>query len=535
MSFKIAALTLPVLLAVACGGEMDLELDTESSELTPAMCTAPIALANVSQPTTVVGTGAGTCTEALFAAAVARGGVITFNCGGAATIRITSQKELPRNVNTVIDGGGLITLDGGGTTRILNFTGPGWRNTRTTVTLQRLTIANGRATGTAIPPAPLPCSSGFAYDGGGGAVLIRDGILRVNDVTFNNNRGASPGPDVAGGAIYARGSLEVTITNSRFNDNSGSNGGAVGALFSTLTIVNSQFNDNAANGFGANFEDPTCPVQPMNNRRQRGSGGNGGAVLVDGGDASLLSLACNVFARNTAGATGGAVFRTPNALRQPTTIDRSTFDTNSAVDGGGAFYFTNTDLAITNSTMRNNSAPRGGALQADRTYVTLTNDTFTENRATVGNGGTIILQLPGTARATNVTFASNHADAGNGKFGAALAGSVVWTISNSLFVNNTTQDAWSPMTCTNTGSGTGNLQWPRNHIVGTRPDSPCTTNIGWSDAQLSPLQDNGGATLTMIPSVTSPARNIGTACPATDQRGVARPANGCTAGSVQAP
>lgn len=533
------ACALPIF-GAACGGVESEEgsefSQTEVSELTPTQCTPPIALASIANPTTVVGNGtAASCTEAAFATAVSRGGVITFNCGAAAaTIQITTQKELPRNLNTVIDGQGLITLDAGGRTRIFNFAGPGWRATRNSVTLQRITLANGRASGTPLPPAPAPCASGFAYDGGGGAIMMRDGVLRVIDVTFRNNRAASPGPDVGGGAINARGSLELTVTNSRFEGNSASNGGAITSLFSTVNVVNSTFSDNASTGTGGNFNDPSCPVQPLNNARERGSGGNGGAISVDGGEVSALNLSCNTFLRNTAGHGAGAVFRTANASRQATNIDRSTFDQNTSAYGGGAFYFTNAELTITNSLFNGNSAPRAGVLQADNTNVTLVNDTFTQNSATTGNGGAIAMFAPGIARATNVSFVANHADAGSGKFGGAIAGNIIWTINNSVFLNNTAQDAWNPMTCTQVGNGTGNLQWPRNHVVGNRPDSACVNGITFADAQLSALQDNGGATLSMIPSMTSPARGIGRSCPATDQRGVARAANACTAGAVEA-
>ncbi len=56
-------------------------------------------------------------------------------------------------------------------------------------------------------------------DGGGAGVWIRDGVLHVIDVDFSGGIGASPGPDVAGGGIYAVGSLDVTVVGSRFENN----------------------------------------------------------------------------------------------------------------------------------------------------------------------------------------------------------------------------------------------------------------------------------------------------------------------------
>jgi hypothetical protein len=82
-------------------------------------CTPPVAPVDVSAPNTEVGNGTpASCTEAAFSAAVAAGGIIKFNCGSSPhTLTVTSEKVITKN--TVLDGGGLVTLSGGNTTRIL--------------------------------------------------------------------------------------------------------------------------------------------------------------------------------------------------------------------------------------------------------------------------------------------------------------------------------------------------------------------------------------------------------------------------------
>jgi hypothetical protein len=519
--------------ALSCAGEP--QRDAVAASEIAGTCAPPIQPVDTTIATTIVGNGTpASCTEQALASALQAGGIVKFACGGAATIRLTSQKEITRSRSTVIDGGNLITLDGGGQTRLLHFDGGGWRTSYTTITLQHVTITGGRSTGTPIPPATPPCASGYAYDGGGGAVFVKDGILHVIDATFTNNHSASPGPDVAGGAINVRGSLDLTVSGSRFISNAGSNGGAIGSLFSTLTVVNTTFSGNAATGFGANADDPNCPLQPLNNMRQRGSGGDGGAISVDGSEAATVTLACDTFMNNTGGALGGAFFRTPDGNRQTTVIDRSTFDGNSSQMAGGALYFWNSSVNLTSTTLSNNSSPRGGALNAANTMLTFTNSTIAGNSATQYNGGGLLV-YSGTGTLINCTFANNHADAGSGHYGGALAGGVTYTVTNTLFWNNTSKDGWSPMQCTTTGSGGSDLQWPRYHIVGGAPDSSCVYGIAWQDAQLAALASNGGLTATMLPSSTSPARGIGQSCPAFDQRGVARPASGCTAGAVEVP
>ncbi|MGZ3439108.1 MAG: hypothetical protein ACXVDD_06320, partial [Polyangia bacterium] len=257
-----------------------------------ASCTAPLAPADVSQPATVVGNGtAASCTAGALAAAIAKAGVITFDCGGAATITLTEQLVLSTTSDTIIDGGGHITIDGGGATRLFYYSSGNYRATHTTVTLQHLTLQNGKASGTMIPTAPPPCSQGFQIDGSGAAIFVRDGILHVLDVTFTNDAAASPGPDVGGGAIYANGSLGVVVADSRFVGNSGSNGGAIGSLNSDLVLVGNTFDGNHATGSGANGINNACTV----NGGESGDGGNGGAVVIDGGSDGTVTTCGNLF------------------------------------------------------------------------------------------------------------------------------------------------------------------------------------------------------------------------------------------------
>ncbi len=63
-----------------------------------------------------------------------------------------------------------------------------------------------------------------------------------------------------------------------------------------------------------------------------------------------------------------------------------------------------------------------------------------------------------------------------------------------------------------------------------------TTDQSFTDALLGPLADNGGPTLTHALGAGSPAIDAADAgaCPATDQRGVARPQGaGCDVGAFE--
>jgi hypothetical protein len=492
-------------------------------------CAAVVTAVDTQKPDHVVGSGSSaSCTEAALATAVTAGGIITFDCGGPATIAVTHEMALPTDVATTLDGGGNIILDGGGATRILKFDHGDFRKNTTVVTLQRITLRNGKSTGTPIPAAPAPCSQGTQVDGGGSAVYVRDGVVHLIDATFANNQAPDTGPDV-GGAVYVLGSLGVLVEGSAFADNTGSNGGALYMLNSDLSVSNSTFTGNKALGTGENYIDAKCAV----NGGESGNGGNAAAIAIDGGSDGDDLFCGDVFSGNT-GNELGTIGRTPDGAKMTTTFDRCTFDGNQT-NGGGALYFHNSKLVITASTFSNNTAKGSGAIQADGTDLDFTNVTFAGNSASGGLGGAIALFGNGGSL-VNCTFADNKAEGGSGLFGAAIAGNPTLTIQNTIFSQNTSKDCGAPMACQDGSStGDGNLQWPDKHTVCTGADPKCTPTTTYADAALGVLTDNGGPTKTEMPASTSPALGVGTNCPPTDQRGHARPSNGCAAGAVEPP
>jgi hypothetical protein len=316
---------------------------------------------------TVVGDGtAASCTFSALQAAATAGGVITFNCGsGPVTIAVTATLKVPITKNTVIDGGNKITLDGGSAVRILSFDSPNWQATTFGLTLQHLTLANGKTTPTEmIPTAPAPCSQGWD-DGQGGAVYMRDGTLVLIDSIFTNNQAAPLGPDTGGGAIYVQGSKDgVWIVGSTFTGNSGANAGAVGGLFAELNIYNSLFTGNHAVGHDANNADQTMCSVMNNGQYEIGSGGNGGAIYSDGNDKNV-TLCGDAIMDNAAGtnAFGGGLFFTSNNYGGTLTITDTTMTGNtgghwtnaqsgSVKNAGNAVGTNCKSITITNSTIQ---------------------------------------------------------------------------------------------------------------------------------------------------------------------------------------
>ncbi len=282
---------------------------------------------SIANPRTVVGTGTpASCTGDAFVAAVALGGVITFNCGPEpVTITLTTTAKVFNDTGpkVVIDGGGKVTLSGGGKVRILyqntcdakqRPTSPDCNNLQTpALTLQNLTFVDGNSTG-------LEMSDN---EGGGGAVWVRGGRLKIINARFFGNVCDDLGSDLGGGAVrvldFPTGGSEnrpMYIVNSTFGGAAGfgnhcANGGAISSIGTSYTILNSLFTDNQAVGRGAND----------------GDGGNGGAVYNDG-NTFALSLCGDRFERNHANEGGSAVFYVSNNRTGAFTIRDSVLTKN---------------------------------------------------------------------------------------------------------------------------------------------------------------------------------------------------------------
>lgn len=473
------------------------------------MCEPSVALHDTAGAR-VVGDGTpGSCTEAALRALAEQGGAIVFDCGAdPVTIDITATIELPIDEDTIIDGGGLVTLDAGKRTRHFMFYSNNWEATETKVVLQRLKLINGKApAGEYFPPIDGHPTCAYGYkEGGGGTLFMRDGVLHVIDCEFYDNEAALVGPDVGGGALYVQGSRGVVISGSRFVGNRAANGGAVGFLYANPEIYNSHFEDNTAEGTGRNYVADDCPTQyAFNHDNQGGAGGLAGAVYFDGinDDARPYVICGATFRNNRANELAGALFRTPNAGTGQMRISDSTFDSNTSLDGGATFIMDH-DVVVERSLFVNNQAGKtidgnsaGGGwapgLWVSNGSIDITNSTFVNNHIALDGDGSI----------RNATLVASDVPEG-------------MTIDNSVLVD---------VGCEPQHGGGRNVQWPNGEA--------CTANATFADPELGELADNGGPTLTMLPGNVDAVRGVGAGCPAEDQRGEPRAASSCAAGAVE--
>lgn len=316
------------------GGPPPIDLDDGPPAGNPdGHCVVPAdaQLEDVTHPTTVVGSGSPqSCTGDAFIAAVAEGGVITFDCGPEPVV-ITLDRPAKVFNDTgpeiVIDGGGRVTLSGGGTTRILymntcdeaqHWTTSSCQNQdHPRLTLQNLTFVDGNS------------RDETEYDGGG-AVWVRGGRFKVINSRFFNNECADVGQDLGGAALRVLSQyqgLPVYVVNSTFGGDEGygnqcSNGGGISSIGVSWSIYNSVFSHNRAVGSGGN---PAATGTP--------GGGSGGAIYNDG-NTMTLDLCGTSIHDNEVNAYGSAIFFVSNDHSGDIAIRDSVITDNV----GGSWY-----------------------------------------------------------------------------------------------------------------------------------------------------------------------------------------------------
>lgn len=306
---------------------------------------------DVSQPDQVIGNGTPqSCTSEAVVAAVAKGGVITFNCGPAPlTILMKETAKVFNNTGPriVIDGGGKVTLSGNNERRILYMNTCDAEQVWTTshcqnqdhpqLTVQNITFSHGNS------------KTEFQYDGGG-AIWVRGGRFKIINSRFFNNVCADTGPDTGGAAVRVLSQYEnrpVYVVRSTFGGkadygNICSNGGGLSSIGVSYTVLNSLFSHNRAIGYGAN---PSRPGTP--------GGGSGGAIYNDGNNFTL-SLCGTKIEDNSAKEGGSAIFfvsndRTGSLLIQDSYLSNPKSEGFETAGYPGIYVLANGDPIVVNS------------------------------------------------------------------------------------------------------------------------------------------------------------------------------------------
>jgi hypothetical protein len=438
---------------------------------------------------------------------------------------------------------------------------------------------------------------GAAVYNNGGSLMISNCVLAANFCRGGQGSGSAKSPfngfegagGIAGGAAICAKDSIVTITSSEIRSNSVEGGppasglvsfhiggpGSGGGLFldgGTVSISQSLFSNNNAVGGAA----VTSLTRDSSSPTGAGQGGaafitnsrvfisrcrfvtNGAAAGVDNGRNTLSGLT-----------QGGAIFNGGKLDLADTlfggNVSAGGYDTSRGGEADGGALYSVTSLALDSATFAGNrtlggrgavnisgyhdgGAAKGGAV-FNRGDLSVTNSTFYSNQALGGEapsgsnqiysgdalGGGIFNQ--GDAVLVNVTVAENNVESpGTGAISHPQPGLVA---GGGIFTTNGSTIAQNTIVANNLSGGNcfGALVDNGNNLSS---DSSCQFTASGSfnntDPMLGSLDDYGGPTPTVALLEGSPAIDHGLAiyCPATDQRGVARPAgSGCDIGAFE--
>lgn len=435
------------------------------------------------------------------ATALGIGGTITFQCGGPATIALRQAYTITRN--TIIDGTGGITLDGGNRRMFFGF------DDAVTLRLVDLAIVRGGApTRPVTPPfialwipggvvrghmrleivrttitrseSPIWMTGGsvrieasrFSDNSG---TVVSAGNLEVLDRTiFSNNRG-TPVSGKAGQIVIDRSDFWANSAPSRFTR-------------CVLRVSRSHFSGNTGSGDGGALNidcDATIEESDFRNNHAQ----KGGAIHI-GSVPRSVSMRAVTFTGNRAVASGGAIDVEPSRSPLDLELRHVAFSDNRARYGGAltldrSLGNTRALRAVAVTFRLNQAEQRGGAIFAPNASLRISRGIFAENRAPVGAAIAAVQQGPRSTELANSILVRNHGDTGSGFWGSSA------TFINTTIADNDADAIWpvAPLIVPGgTPAGTP-ATFPlrfRNTIIASEVGNGCGVGVS-----LAPFVDGG--------------------------------------------
>ena len=276
----------------------------------------------------------------------------------------------------------------------------------------------------------------------GGGLWNGSGSMTVTDVVIDGNIASGDEATEGGGGIYnLAGNLLINpstlIRNNVANGVSGSGGGIFNGAGGTLGVNDAVIVNNTANRAGGGIEDASGSASDflvinsfINNNEAMMNPGNGGGIHV-GGDGNLRIVRSRVNG-NRAATEGGGLWSGSGNL----TVDGGMLNGNiaagdSSFHGGGAIFNVSGEVVVESGVMIiNNDATgaggSGGGILSDSGFVAVTNSTLRNNSASRAGGGVEIRD--GDYFSNDVIYDENFAGSAPGNGGALHVTGMMGTI-----------------------------------------------------------------------------------------------------------
>jgi hypothetical protein len=471
-------------------------------------------------------------------AANSSGGADTLNLAAGCVYSLNAVTDASDGANGLPSISGVLVINGNGAT-IERSHAAGAPNFRIfhvaltgSLTLNELTVSHGW---------PLNEMPG-RFEGGG---VFNRGTLILHDSTVKDNQATS------GGGIYNEGGVVALNAGSLVRDNFALYGGGIYNHGGTLELNASHVNANTVgdgNGGGGGIYNASGTVTLSNssvNSNLVGDGANGGGMLNHAGIVTLsdsevrFNWSYTYYNTLRGLGRGGGIYNDTGTL----TLANSVVSNNPASGSGGGIHNGAGRLTLINNLIRDNSVSSypggsGGGIYNGGT-LTLVNNTISENTARgggspprPGRGGGVYNS--GTMTLTNNTISQNAAKNYNyGSYGGGICdNNGTATLVNNVVSDNSVDYYYDEDNDVLYGGGANCegaiISGGHNLDSGNTCGFAGPGDLSDTDPVLGPLQDNGGPTETYALLRGSPAIDAGSnaACPATDQRGEPRPADG---------
>ncbi len=388
--------------------------------------------------------------------------------------------------------------------------------------------------------------TGNTASDGGGAIYDNEAGTYADDDFSSNSTAAS------GGDIFD--DDDASISNSTFSKSSAqTNGGSIYVNSGyALTMANDTLTGSSAHGAGS--ED------------------GGGAIYLNDALANLTNVTIKATTALTSSEGGGGIFCYDCEL---TFTGGSITDAKAYYAGGAIYSYEDGYINVDNATISGNSAEWGGGITIDdASYLIVNNSTIDSNDSTYYWGGGISAEYGSTAQVNNSTIAfnkalgsegwgggvaiyadgtneqstgdfnndtisNNQAEYGGGLYGNGSYISVNYSTiaynsvpyssgyGGGMYNNDTAFFTTGSIWADNVHGQCGGTEFWSSGGDNLDSDNTCGLTgtgdlVNRSTPDLGVLANNGGPTETISPLSDSPAMgNGGSACPVTDQRGVA--------------
>jgi hypothetical protein len=474
--------------------------------------------------------------------------------------RAEGELTMPRAVTIVGAGASSTTIDGQGTTRVLDIT----TTSSDQIGLTGVTITGGAFTGP-------------GTNEGGGGIYVSDKytgpeVTLTGVAVTGNHATVTSLSNNGGGGIYNDSGATVALIDSTVSSN-------------TATLTGGTSNDGGGGIYnddgdfllmGSHVDDNTVVQGP----ESASSNDGGGGIYNNGENITLTDSTVDGNSDTLGGGTsndgGGAIYNNGEDITLTDSQAGGNHLTMPALmgpaNGGGGVYDNGHEIAFVGSSVDGNTSSITGSedlggvgLFLNGNSMTATGSTIADNTGTVSGtgseGGAIFSEDGGQDTYVNDTISGNSVTVtsigSNNGGGAIYAGGDGATISDTTIAGNTVNEqgggifvTGGPYTLKNTILA-GNAATPAGNCAtggglflsdGFNLDSGDTCHLTQAsdhtnaNAALGPLADNGGSTLTEALGPGSAAVNTGSCTDAsgnpvtTDERGDPRPAPGVPAG-----